>query len=85
MAKLKLNPVRIYAIAVSAMAVVAHYAPSLPTALYLGLVAAVLGVGGEVVRSRVTPVETADERVLNAYKNGQAQTLYQLRNKTRIS
>jgi hypothetical protein len=51
---MKFEPVRIYAIAVSALAVVAHYMPDVPTALYLGVVAAVLGLG-EGVRSAVTP------------------------------
>jgi hypothetical protein len=51
---LKLEPVRIYAVAVSALAVAAYYLPDLPVALYLGVVAAILGVG-EGVRSTVTP------------------------------
>ena len=50
----KLEPVRIYAIAVSVLAVAAYYVPDIPTALYLGVVAAVLGLG-EGVRSAVTP------------------------------
>jgi hypothetical protein len=70
MDRLKLNPVRLYAVAVAVMAVVAHYLPSLPTALYLGLVAAVLGVGGEVVRLKVTPNATAKKDVAKAYTRG---------------
>jgi len=78
MGKLKLNPVRVYAIAVSAMAIVAHYAPSLPTALYLSLVAAVLGVGGEVVRSQVTPVATAEKQASAAYAEGVEDAIAQV-------
>jgi predicted branched-subunit amino acid permease len=51
---LKNNPVRIYSIAVAALALVAFYLPGLPVALILGLVAAILGVG-EGVRAAVTP------------------------------
>ena len=36
------------------LAVVAYYVPSIPTVLYLGVVAAVLGLG-EGVRAAVTP------------------------------
>jgi hypothetical protein len=52
--KLKLEPVRIYAVAVAVLAVVAYYVPNIPTVLYLGVVAAVLGLG-ESVRAVVTP------------------------------
>jgi hypothetical protein len=51
---IRTEPVRLYSIAVAIAAVVAHYAPEVPTALYLGVVAAVLGLG-ETVRSSVTP------------------------------
>lgn len=42
---------RFYAVAVAALALVAHYVPSLPSALVLALVAAVLGTGEAVHRS----------------------------------
>lgn len=45
------HPARIYAVAVAALALVAHYVPELPSALVLGLVAAVLGVGEAVQRT----------------------------------
>jgi hypothetical protein len=51
---LKNNPVRLYSIAVAALALVAFYVPALPVVLILALVAAVLGVG-EGVRAVVTP------------------------------
>ena len=62
---LKTNPVRIYAVATAALALVAHYVEDLPTALVLALVAAVLGVG-EGVRAKVTPTSRVvlDERTL---------------------
>lgn len=50
------NPVRLYAVAAAALALVVHYVPSLPTPLILALVAAVLGVGGEAVRRQVAPM-----------------------------
>lgn len=52
------EPVRIYSIAVAVLAVVAHYAPSVPTPLYLAVVAAVLGAG-QGVRHVVTPFDPA--------------------------
>ncbi|MEU7160338.1 hypothetical protein [Streptomyces chrestomyceticus] len=45
------HPARIYAVAVAALALVAHFVPSLPSALVLGLVAAVLGTGEAVQRT----------------------------------
>ncbi|WP_330174542.1 hypothetical protein OG875_13910 [Streptomyces sp. NBC_01498] len=41
---------RIYTVAVALLALVAHYAPELPSALILGVVAAVLGTGEAVQR-----------------------------------
>lgn len=52
--KLKNEPVRIYAVVTAVLALVAHYVPDLPVALWAGVAAAILGVG-EVVRSKVTP------------------------------
>ncbi|MER5638415.1 hypothetical protein ABT095_15820 [Kitasatospora sp. NPDC002227] len=45
------HPARIYAVVVAALALVAHYVPSLPSALVLALVAAVLGTGEAVQRT----------------------------------
>lgn len=53
MKHVKVEPVRLYAIAVAAVALVAYYV-SVPSELVLGLVAAILGVG-EGVRAAVTP------------------------------
>ncbi|MCF3119701.1 hypothetical protein IPZ68_08255 [Streptomyces arenae] len=47
----KTHPARIYAVAVAALALAAHYFPGLPSALVLGLVAAVLGTGEAVQRT----------------------------------
>ena len=72
---LKTNPVRIYAVATAALALVAHYVEDLPTALVLALVAAVLGVG-EGVRAKVTPTsrvvldERALQEALDSYDDG---------------
>ncbi|MEU3713608.1 hypothetical protein [Streptomyces catenulae] len=41
---------RIYTVAVAVLALVAHFVPSLPSALILGVVAAVLGTGEAVQR-----------------------------------
>ncbi|MFF3557314.1 hypothetical protein ACFYXL_28355 [Streptomyces tsukubensis] len=41
---------RIYAVAVAVIALVAHFVPSLPSALVLGVVGAVLGTGEAVQR-----------------------------------
>ncbi|MEV7582224.1 hypothetical protein [Streptomyces erythrochromogenes] len=48
---IKTHPARIYAVAVAALALVAHYVPELPSALILGLAAAVLGTGEAVQRT----------------------------------
>lgn len=52
----KLEPVRWYAIVAAVLAIAAHYSPDIPTPLFLGLAAAVLGVGSEVTRAAVTPM-----------------------------
>lgn len=57
------NPVRLYAVFTAALALVAHYATSLPQGLILGLVAAILGVG-ETVRSKVDGPVTARQKDL---------------------
>lgn len=48
---IKAHPARIYAVAVATLALVAHFVPELPSALVLGLVAAVLGTGEAVQRT----------------------------------
>lgn len=53
---LRIEPVRIYSIAVAALAIVAFYFPALPVALIVALIAAILGVG-EGVRHMVAPME----------------------------
>lgn len=53
------NPVRIYSIAVAAVALIAEYVVDLPSALILGLIAAALGTG-EVVRSKVVPLREVE-------------------------
>ncbi|MFJ3858146.1 hypothetical protein ACIPRL_18115 [Streptomyces sp. NPDC090085] len=59
------HPARIYAVAVAALALVAHYRPELPSALVLGLVAAVLGTGEAVQRAedRKTAVAGAGDQL----------------------
>lgn len=52
------NPVRLYAVFTAALALLVHYVPTLPEALILGLVAAILGVG-ERVRANVDGPITA--------------------------
>ncbi|MEU7190923.1 hypothetical protein [Streptomyces sp. NPDC045369] len=47
----KAHPARIYAIVAAALALVVHYVPDLPSALILGLAAAVLGTGEIVQRT----------------------------------
>lgn len=47
----KAHPARIYAVLVAALALVVHYVPELPSALILGLAAAVLGTGEAVQRA----------------------------------
>ena len=46
----KTHAARIYALAVAVLALVAHYVPTLPSALILGVVAAALGAGEAVQR-----------------------------------
>ncbi len=58
---IKAHPARIYAVAVAALALVAHYVPSLPSALVLGLVAAVLGTGEAVQRTENAKTAGAGE------------------------
>lgn len=60
---IKVHPARIYAVAVAALALVAHYRPELPSALVLGLVAAVLGVGEAVQRTENGKTAAAGEPV----------------------
>ncbi|MER8067202.1 hypothetical protein ABTZ59_02650 [Streptomyces sp. NPDC094034] len=55
------HPARIYAVAVAALALVAHYVPELPSALVLGLVAAVLGTGEAVQRAEDNKTAAAGE------------------------
>ncbi|MFE1961346.1 hypothetical protein [Streptomyces sp. NPDC059479] len=47
---IKSHAARLYTVAVAVLALVAHVVPSLPTALILGVVAAVLGTGEAVQR-----------------------------------
>ncbi|MER5260434.1 hypothetical protein [Streptomyces sp. NPDC002855] len=47
---IKTHATRIYAVLVAGLALVAHYFPDLPTALILGVGAAVLGTGEAVQR-----------------------------------
>lgn len=60
---IKTHPARIYAVAVAALALVAHYVPELPSALVLGLVAAVLGTGEAVQRAEDNKTAAAGEDV----------------------
>ncbi|MFJ4188252.1 hypothetical protein [Kitasatospora sp. NPDC089509] len=53
------HPARIYAVFVAALALVAHYVPSLPSALVLALAAAVLGTGEAVQRTEDTKTAQA--------------------------
>lgn len=73
---IKANPVRLYAVAAAALAIVAFYLPNVPSELFLGLVAAVLGLGGEVTRALVTPEAKAKTReVAAAIKAAEAPTV----------
>ncbi|GAB7185938.1 hypothetical protein ATKI12_5769 [Kitasatospora sp. Ki12] len=47
---LKTHPARLYAVATTVLALIAHYVRDLPDALILGVVAATLGVGETVQR-----------------------------------
>ena len=53
---IRVNPVRVYNFVAAVLAVAVYFAPDLPVPAILGAVAALLGVG-EVVRSKVTPME----------------------------
>ena len=55
------HPARIYAVAVAALALVAHYFPELPSALILALGAAVLGTGEAVQRTEDAKTAVAGE------------------------
>lgn len=60
---LKMEPVRLFAIATAALALVAFYVPTLPVPLIVALIGAILGVG-EVARSKVVPtakLEVSDD------------------------
>ncbi|GGP72010.1 hypothetical protein [Streptomyces melanogenes] len=48
---IKQHPARLYAVLVAALALVVHYVPDLPSALILGLAAAILGTGEAVQRT----------------------------------
>lgn len=61
----KTHPARIYAVLVAALALVVHYLPDLPSALILGLAAAVLGTGEAVQR-------TEDRKTAGAGEGDQA-------------
>ncbi|MEV8106387.1 hypothetical protein [Streptomyces sp. NPDC088135] len=56
----KSHAARLYTVAVAVLALVAHFVPSLPSALILGVVAAVLGTGEAVQRLE-------DRKTLAAY------------------
>ncbi|MFD4833743.1 hypothetical protein ACFWPV_28440 [Streptomyces uncialis] len=45
------HPARIYAVVAASLALVVHYRPELPSALVLGLVGALLGLGESVQRA----------------------------------
>ncbi|OKJ50863.1 hypothetical protein [Streptomyces sp. CB02115] len=60
---IKTHPARLYAVVVAALALVAHYVPELPSALVLGLVAAVLGTGEAIQRAEDAKTATAGEGV----------------------
>jgi hypothetical protein len=47
---IKTHAVRLYAVAVAALALTAHYVPGLPSDLLLGVIAATLGLGEAVQR-----------------------------------
>ncbi|WP_327304730.1 hypothetical protein OG730_15090 [Streptomyces sp. NBC_01298] len=58
---IKTHPARIYAVLVAALALVVHYVPALPSALILGLAAAVLGIGEAVQRTEDGKTAVAGE------------------------
>lgn len=55
------EPVRTMAVATILVGIVARYVADFPTDAVLGLLAAVLGVGSEVARAKVTPTVKAAE------------------------
>ncbi|QDQ14315.1 hypothetical protein [Streptomyces spectabilis] len=63
---IKAHAARLYAVAVSAIALVAFYVPDLPDELVLGLVAAVLGVGEAVQRTEDGKTAEAFAKAPNA-------------------
>ncbi|WP_415956409.1 hypothetical protein [Streptomyces sp. 021-4] len=63
------HPARIYAVLVAALALVVHYVPDLPSALILGLAAAVLGTGEAVQRTEDKKTAGAGE---NEHQDDQA-------------
>ncbi|MFF4424170.1 hypothetical protein ACFY04_25875 [Streptomyces sp. NPDC001549] len=56
---IKAHSTRLYAVLVAVLALVAHYLPTLPTALILGLAAAALGTGEAVQRLEDGKTESA--------------------------
>lgn len=55
---IKVHATRLYTVVVSVLALIAHFVPALPSALILGVVAAVLGTGEAV--QRLEDRKTAD-------------------------
>ncbi|QDY79801.1 hypothetical protein [Streptomyces qinzhouensis] len=55
------HPARVYAVAAASLALVVHYVPDLPSALVLGLVGAVLGLGETVQRAEDRKTSRAGE------------------------
>lgn len=51
---IKNNPVRVYTVVIALVAFGSRYIVDFPTDLVLALVAAVLGIGGEVTNRKVT-------------------------------
>ncbi|MGX4737099.1 hypothetical protein [Kitasatospora griseola] len=62
------HPARIYAVLVAALALAAHYVPSLPSALVLALAAAVLGIGESVQRVEDAKTAAAGIAAPDAYE-----------------
>lgn len=50
------NPVRVYGFVAGVVAAIVALVPGFPAAAVLAVLAGVLGVGGEITRSKVTPV-----------------------------
>ncbi|MFJ9646719.1 hypothetical protein [Streptomyces sp. NPDC101206] len=55
----KAHATRLYAVLVAVLALVAHYVPTLPTVLILGVAAAVLGTGEVVQRVEDSKTDAA--------------------------